>query len=328
MDGKPEDAGYVIVIPEPADLMEFVEDIRELLRSLDTEVSGYRPRSALIDLPEEGGLEYLYHLTRARVEKKEIKYSLTAVEIYHLERQGNNIRTLASERIIPDKNILRNYEALQKQFPMNPLYKSIRLKNLLSVKTWYAGMDSLFNQYPFSFFVQLAGKTPTNIQFFGRDVKRKFKDIENNIRALNRGNTMSEEIFKDQMALSVYRLIREYVHRRSEEKSGKKYDDFKKNKNDKDYVIYPTDYREACEKVCSDAFLAMRGRRDKAFIEYFTCTIFSVPQDLPQDKKRDNYLTVSRALITDWETVKALAMLALSACSYLPKEPKAEGDKQ
>jgi len=40
-----------------------------------------------------------------------------------------------------------------------------------------------------------------------------------------------------------------------------------------------------------------------------------VPQFLPEAE----YLAVARALTTDWETVKTLAMLALSATSYLPE---------
>ena len=69
------------------------------------------------------------------------------------------------------------------------------------------------------------------------------------------------------------------------------------------------------EKVCGDAFLAMRGRNDRDFVAYFAGTICSVPQWLPEKE----YLEVSQALTTDWDKVKTLAMLALSACSYLPQ---------
>ncbi len=67
--------------------------------------------------------------------------------------------------------------------------------------------------------------------------------------------------------------------------------------------------REARERVCSDAFLAMRGRRDQEFVEYFTGTICSVPQYL----KQEEYVTLVGELIKDWGKIKVLSMLALSA---------------
>jgi len=134
---------------------------------------------------------------------------------------------------------------------------------------------------------------------------------------------MNEKDQDDLLARRVYRLIQAYVNYRTEKKSGKKYEDFKNNKDEKRRTIYPKEYREAREKVCSDAFLAMRGRREKDFVEYFTGTICSVPQWLPEE----DYLAVSHALIAESEKVKTLAMLALSACSYLAGTSKEKGGK-
>lgn len=78
-------------------------------------------------------------------------------------------------------------------------------------------------------------------------------------------------------------------------------------------MAIPPEYIEARQKICMDAFLAMRSRRDQEFIEYFTGTICSVPQFLPSD----DYVFVSQALLEEdgWERVKTLSMLALSAHS-------------
>jgi len=113
----------------------------------------------------------------------------------------------------------------------------------------------------------------------------------------------------------VYHLVSNYVNRKTEEKSGKSYKNFKREKGEdgKTKNIYPSEYREAREKVCSDAFLGVRGRRDKEFVEYFIGTVCSVPQFLPES----DYVAVSQALMSDWETVKTLSMLSLSAVSYL-----------
>ena len=80
------------------------------------------------------------------------------------------------------------------------------------------------------------------------------------------------------LALCVHRLIREYVNRRTESKSGNKFEEFRNQKDDNGRIKYPQKYREARENICSDTFLAMRGRRDQDYIEYFTGTICSVPQ--------------------------------------------------
>lgn len=312
--GELEDAGYVLVIPEPSDLDTFVREAADLLRSLDTTVSGYRPRDALIDVPAEGGLEYLYHLTRRRIEQSAVAPCLAAVEIYHLEKRGNDIRTLAAERVLPDQRILRGYDALRGQC-RNPIIKSVRIRNLLAGRPWHEGMASVFGQYPWAFFVAHSEKTPRRVPFFGYDVRRKFDAIEAELGSGKGDNPMNDEERDDLLAQRVYRLIRAYVNQKTESKSGLKFEEFRDDKDDKGKTQYPREYREAREKVCSDAFLAMRGRRDSDFIAYFTGTICSVPQWLPEE----DYLAVSVSLLADPEKVKTLSMLALSACSYLGK---------
>jgi len=126
---------------------------------------------------------------------------------------------------------------------------------------------------------------------------------------------MSEQDSDRALGEKVYRVIQAYIWRRSEERSGHKYESFKNNKGENGRIKYPPAYREAVEKVCNDAFLAMRGRREQAFTEYFAGTIFSVPQWLPQQ----DYLDVTTALLQDWEKVKTLSMIAISANSAIAK---------
>lgn len=305
-----EEMGYVLAIPEPASLRNFVADALALLRSLDTERSGIRPRSALITVPEESGLEYLLRLAGSRIGQEEISYSLVGIEIYHLEKRGNSIPTLASARLSPSDQVLREYDSLRKDC-RNPLYRSQRIRNLLSGTAWYAGMDSVFNQYPWEFFVFSQEKTPGTIPFFGYDTVRKFRSIEIEVQNSIMGGDMSGTDQEDRLAMVVHRLVREYANRRTEEKSGEKYEDFKIKKDDKGRIIYPKKYADDREDICRDAFLAMRGRGEQDFVEYFTGTICSVAQYLPED----DYLVVSRALMTQPETVKTLSMLAVSAVS-------------
>jgi CRISPR-associated protein Cmx8 len=149
--------------------------------------------------------------------------------------------------------------------------------------------------------------------YFSIDAERRFHAIENDLQSTAEEEMNTEENQDNLLALRIRGLVRQYVQRKAESKSGTTFKEFKKDEKGK--IIYPATYREAVEKTCMDAFLAMRGRRDQDFIEYFTGTLCSVPQYLPEE----DFLLVSQALINERDKVKSLAMLAVSACSYLPK---------
>ncbi|MCI0559332.1 MAG: type I-MYXAN CRISPR-associated protein Cmx8, partial [Nitrososphaera sp.] len=103
---RQEEKGYVLAIPEVTDLKEFCDVFPLSLAALDPQTRGYRtrPRASLIDLPAEGGLEFLRHLSliaQQRAGRGNLKYSVSAIELYHLDKQGNNIKMLAADKLIP-----------------------------------------------------------------------------------------------------------------------------------------------------------------------------------------------------------------------------------
>lgn len=111
----------------------------------------------------------------------------------------------------------------------------------------------------------------------------------------------------------IHTLVRAYVLRKTETRSGIKWDDFKDKKTATGERDVPQRYRDAREKICTATFLRLRAchaRED--FVSYFTGTICSIPQYLPEAE----YEAVAKAVLSDesWEEVKALAMLTLSAC--------------
>jgi len=115
-------------------------------------------------------------------------------------------------------------------------------------------------------------------------------------------------VSSQQLAEHVHRLVSGYVRRRTEARSGKTFNAFKAS------GYHDGAYIDANNKVCMDAFLAIRSRKDHAdFVNYFTGTLCSVPQFL----ERDEYLTFSTALLdsSQWENIKSLALLALSSLS-------------
>jgi len=137
----------------------------------------------------------------------------------------------------------------------------------------------------------------------------------------------TDEDVSERLEVVVYRLVRTYVNRKTEEKSGVTYDSFKGNtesdEKGRKRVVYPHAYTEARQKICSSTFLGFRSRRDADFVNFFTSTIGSVSQYLPED----DYRIVASALMNEdglccRENIKTLAMLALSAASYTPAAKK------
>ncbi len=312
---KWDNYGFALVIPEPSHLEYFLEDIVDVLQSLKTETSGRRPKKAIIDLHQEGGLEYLYSLTHHRSRKS---YDcVNAVEIYHVQKQGNNVRMLAAERIVPDAGVLQKYEAVRAT-AMNPLFKRFYLQSILQGILWYQRSIDIMATYPVELLVYSQGKTPKNMHYFSMDASKRFHAIQEQLN-IPEEDMSTVENQSDLLALRIHNLIRNYVRRKAESRSKIKLNELPKDSNGK--RIYPKDYRDAVEKVCLDAFLAMRGRREHDFVEYFTGTLCSVPHYLPEE----DYLLVSQTLINEPDKVKTLAMLAVSASSYLPRNKQ---DKQ
>jgi CRISPR-associated protein Cmx8 len=327
--GQREYAGYLLVIPEVKNLPQYVKDMVGYWKNLAPDTSGYRPRDALIDLPQEGGLEFLYQLARFRTNTLDVAYDVSAVELYHLQKQGNNVRMLAAERILPNARVLAQYESIR-SVRANPYYKGMRIKNLLRENLWHHGADALFAHYPWEYFIKTSNSP--RLPFFGDDVRRFFERLDQQLDLLKENNAMDNTniaMREDVLARRIYRLIGEYVNFKTDARAKIKYKDLPRGEGGK--RVYPKEFREAREKVVSEAFLAMRSRRAEDFVEYFTGTICSVPHFVQEP----DYLDLTHALMHTPDTVKNLAMLALSAFSYLPgqdsvtnspNESQAQGD--
>ena len=111
----------------------------------------------------------------------------------------------------------------------------------------------------------------------------------------------------------IYDLVRVYVRERACARAGVKPDD----------EHWWTKTAEERRDVCAKLFLEFRSRHGDEFVSYFTDTIASVAQWLPEGR----FLAVARALMCPFsadggpdrprtrDDVKTLAMLALSAHS-------------
>jgi CRISPR-associated protein Cmx8 len=94
---------------------------------------------------------------------------------------------------------------------------------------------------------------------------------------------MTNEDSRSEFALPrrVRRMVYGYIMRRTEHRCQIKWDDFRDKRvhdaaSGRDRIDVPQKYREAREKVCTDAFLRMRSCRSRQdFVEYFIGTICS-----------------------------------------------------
>jgi CRISPR-associated protein Cmx8 len=352
-DGKLEPEGFVLAIPEVADLDDFCSTFPKVVDSLDRSTRGFRPAEALIDVPVQANLEFLKHLldlAASRTKGRPIEYSVSAIESFHMKKEGNTIKLLAHDRVADHPNLVEAYKRIQNDF-RNPLFRAATLRALLRDEPWYAEMSGLFAERPWPFFVH-DDATPKYIPRFGTDAREKFRAIYRDLK-VQKGVPMTS--VTDRLSDIVQRLVTNYVEGRAKSKTGTdikekralaktgkdlKDDRFKRSKDGKLYYDPDDDFREVWKRICSQAFLDMRSRHDQDFVDYFVGTICYVPQYFGNTKSATGDFRFLMEILMRksdpgslarpepcWEDVKALAMVAISACSfqYRPREKTNQG---
>jgi len=331
-DGKSEFVGYTLAIPEVADLGRYCRNYKTLLTHLDPARIGYRPRDAVITIPEQGSLEFLENLDRLAservVEERSARY-IAGVEFFHMVVAGQNVKLRAHGRIAAEGRLLAEYEALRRHFH-NPEFVAGRLRALLRDRPWFSEFDAPLHQREWSFFVHLAQerrRTPPAMIGFAWEVNQQFQSILD--RALQPQQPEDRAMPQapappDAVDAIIYSLVGAYVKQRACIRS-------RVDPNDKEWWSKTNDERR---DVCGKLFLELRSRHGDDFVTYFTDTIASVPQWLNDSR----YLEVARALMrhyTDEEgenrprtrdDVKTLTMLALSAHSRSLKSRESAAD--
>ncbi len=288
-EGKRDFVGYAIAIPDVANLKIFYEEFLGLLKERGSEITGYRPRDAVVDLAVEGALDMMARLGD-RVSRLESSLNdlVMGVDVLHVEKQGNNVRILGSTRLDPPKKSrIDEYRKIRENF-WHATFRRQRLLNLVSDKDWYIGFDSLL--------CTIAYEQTMGNDYFCHDVRESFKyEVEN----------MSEETEYSCERL-VLRLIRFYVSGKLRNKYQLEWEKVKGKPTEEE------DYNKKKAKIAKSAFLDVRSRTEKMdFINYFASTIFSVSQHMNDD----NLVSLTRDLYEDTDKVRTLTMLALSANS-------------
>jgi CRISPR-associated protein Cmx8 len=173
-EGKTDFAGYVLAVPDVLDMEGFVQGFQETIANLGNDVWKYRPKDAVISIPQEGGLEYLYHLIQLAKGKAEVgSYNVAGVEVYHLKppnrQKGERlVRLVATDKVVGTRFLLENYKAIRDKY-YSVLFRRQMILNLIRGKPWYKDFERVFAKSPKEGFIG------PKAHKFSSDVRRRFE---------------------------------------------------------------------------------------------------------------------------------------------------------
>lgn len=289
-DGKSDFVGHVIVVPDVHDLAGFVANWDRVMRERDGAARGYVPRDSVIDLAAEAGLD-VARRAFALIEKGKVKTQpwMEAVDVFHVEKEGNNVRIREVARIDLRRDRANDYGRVRERY-WNALFRRRRIISILDENApWWTGFGRLC--------ATTTEELTINDSKFRHDCRLAFTEVEMDT---------ATDIDEPTLEHLIYRATRSYVYGKLESKYGltwQKVEGAGKARED--------EYNDKKLKIARDAFLAVRSRTGADFIGYFTSTICSVPQRLGEQ----GYLMVARALHDEREVerIRSLTLLALSA---------------
>ncbi len=294
-EGKTSHQGYAIAVPDVANLTAFVEELPYALEGRDSEIRGFRPAGCLIDLSDEAALDFFGRLKRrlaAREGQRSTLDLVLGVDVFHMAKEGNNIRVLGAGRVDPDPATVDEYLRVRGQL-WSPLFRRQRLANLIRRRSWYHDYDRLC--------ATTAWQHTIGNKYFKHDAREAFKGA-----SMSDTDTDTDVTASPTLEGVLYKMVGSYVSRKVKTKYQQDFESAKKaGKLD--------DYNEAREKVAREAFLAARSRTGGDFVAFFTSTICSTRQPM----KATEYDLIARALLIpeQVEHVRTLTLLALAARS-------------
>jgi CRISPR-associated protein Cmx8 len=262
-DGETRFVGFALAIPEVSHLVHFCEEYPEMLHELNPAPRGYRPAEAVIDLPEQGALEFLEHLARLarhRAERKQdFSDSVGGVEFLHVAKVKKVVKLMAAGRVAPRPRLLDQYEAVMGrpgQPPpfRNPLFRRGLMLGLLRDQPWYANLAAPLAQWPWPWFVR-SEKSPRNIPSFWADAATRFKAEADDYKHQTevRQNMADPDTAGDlappsTLSLLIHRLVRKYVRLKVEARTGLKWKDIRQRKNAEGKIDVPRKWTEPARR--------------------------------------------------------------------------------
>ncbi len=305
-DGKRTLAGYVLAIPDVANLRNFCRAFKQVLetRSQNYHKWGYLPREAIIDLPEEGALDLLLLLRNRlanEIGNQQIRRTVLGVEIIHAEKVGNSgVKIRSISYVDPITKQIDRYAQIKTTY-WCPWFRKQRLLNLLhsqpesdelpnpllkELPAWHE-FDALLSRIPRKWLTD---------PLFSHDARELFTQ--------EAGVTMKSEIRN--YAQIVYRVCQQYV-RNKLRKFEIEWDAKKQSYVKSGRPISQKDGDDKKYKIANEAFLAVRSRTEnQAFIDYFVSTLYPFVG-------QKEFADFADTLFNKTEEIRSLTLLALSS---------------
>lgn len=292
--------GFAIVVPDVADLATFTEELPFTLKQRSAEAAAFRPREAIVSLPEEAGLAALA-LLWARLARAESRRGtadlVTAVDVILADKEGNSIKLLAVSRIDPIDSMIDEYATLRREL-WDPLFRARVVSNLLHQRPWWIGFNRLFATIDVKRVLPGGDEMQRKrARAFSHDarVKLGIDGKETEMTDLEKQPKTLEEV--------LLQIVSVYLARKLKAK-GLEWDAVKGDVNRE------RQYQSARADLARSAFLQVRSRTSADdFREFFAGTLCSTGQPMNED----SFQTLTRALKTQPEDVRTLTLLALSA---------------
>jgi CRISPR-associated protein Cmx8 len=150
-EGKTPFVGFALAIPDVAHLESFCEELPQVLRARSVDAAGYRPRECVVDLAVESALDMLKRLHERlalHAGAQSTQDLVLGIDVVHVDKQGNNIKTLGVARLDPELSMLDDYTRIKASL-WNPPFRKQRLLNLVNGRTWYAGFNEMMCSLPY-----------------------------------------------------------------------------------------------------------------------------------------------------------------------------------
>ena len=295
---------YAVIVSDVANLIDFCDEFQYVLQDRSSTAFGYRPREALIDLPQEGALDVL-RLIRERIAQQTGSQTLEdlilGAEVIHAEKVGNNVKFISISYVEPITDKVDRYKDIHDLY-WCPWFRKQRLLNLVNspidsdgnldeIPAW-TGFDDLLSRIPRKWLEH---------RYFSHDARQLFIH-EISTQGATTVNNQTTKI--RQYPEIVYKVCQSYVIRKLESKYDLKWKDCKGNSKKEDQ------YNETKTKIANEAFLAVRSRSEsQAFIKYFAETLSA------NLKNKEEFIQFAIDLFdpTKTDEIRALTLLALSS---------------
>ena len=126
-------------------------------------MAGYRPRSMIIDCPEQAGLDMFSRVCALAAEKAsstEIGFCLSGMEVWWTEKDKKAFRIHMVRRIDGRPNLAREYDLIKKSY-RNRLFRSIAMTALVKGTTVADVAGQFYRTLPFTRSCLIGGSVRT-----------------------------------------------------------------------------------------------------------------------------------------------------------------------